>query len=291
MGENPFIFFLDVIQLRGTAIWAESLAESSTTPGVADAAIWAWTLGCSCYVVIDHGGQHLHRGLTVRHWVDVRLPRCLLAKSPALVLKHVEPNPAVQGLDSDLNAHRCMPVMDRQNESTRKRLNRNHTAPNHPLSLRRYHAFNLQRPIFCFEGSMQPQTAFRLKVRRTPALLACFMFDGQGLRPANDSPVPSDRCHVEMSKCKPTTPTASRSLPTPSKGCRRDAHRGPSIPAMPWFSGMMNTARRGTMPLPMTRFCQSPSSLIVLACDDLEGGPAREDGTKREKAFQCRSRC
>lgn len=97
-----------------------------------------------------------------------------------------------------------------------------------------------------------------------------------------------------MSKCrnaKPTTPTASRSLPTPSKGCRRDAHRGPSIPAMPWFSGMMNTARRGTMPLPMTWFCQSPSSLIVLACDDLEGGPAREDGTKREKAFQCRSRC
>lgn len=218
MGENPFIFFLDVIQLRGTAIWAESLAESSTTPGVADAAIWAWTLGCSCYVVIDHGGQHLHRGLTVRHWVDVRLPRCLLAKSPALVLKHVEPNPAVQGLDSDLNAHRCMPVMDRQNESTRKRLNRNHTAPNHPLSLRRYHAFNLQRPIFCFEGSMQPQAAFGLKVRQTPALLACFMFDGQGLRPANDSPVPSDRCHVEMSKCKTNDSHCQSLAPNSIKG-------------------------------------------------------------------------
>lgn len=91
---------------------------------------------------------------------------------------------------------------------------RAHSAPNHPFSLRRYHAFNLQRPIFASRGRCN-RKLLSAKVQRTPTLLACFMFDGQGLRPANDSPAP---CHVEMSKCKTNDSHCQSSAPNSIKG-------------------------------------------------------------------------
>jgi len=83
--------------------------------------------------------------------------------------------------------------------------------------------------LFLFEGRCNRKLlSAEVHYDEPPCPLACFMFDGQGLRPANDGPYPA------MSKCrnaKPTTPTASRPLPTPSKGpCCRGADLGPFDP-------------------------------------------------------------
>jgi hypothetical protein len=155
-----------------------------------------------------HGGQHLHRGLTPCHWVKLRA-RCLLAECPALVLKHVEAHRTQpRSLGPRLAERSPLPVIDRQNESTRR-------GPGLDKNRIRASSSRTQSSI-SHSGDIAPSTCkdrsfpfegrcSRPRYDEPPCPLACFMFDGQGCGLPMTAPVPSDRCHVEMSrmsKCK-----------------------------------------------------------------------------------------
>ena len=154
--------------------------------------------------------------IVVRQAVIGRSCASLFAgKMPSVVLKHVK-NPTPQS--KRRFSHR---VFHRQNESTRKNSTRSYQSE---ILLRPIIPSKLQKSVnmasstckvglFSFFSFRGVATVFG-QGTNPPAPLACFMFDGRGLRPANGSPVPIDRRHLQ--KQKPRLPPPVVCSPTPS---------------------------------------------------------------------------